>query len=146
MLSICLHIKRILGGKEEMKRFLKNRKGFTLIELIVVIAILGILSAIAIPKFSGIQDSSKVKADAATAAQIVNAARIQEADTGKALTGLADLGSSYMAPGAPQTNPTGTYGLEKTGNLYVVKFTPATGTYKDKEQTVTEGKAFQITP
>lgn len=32
---------------------MKNKKGFTLMELILVIAILGILFAITIPKFAG---------------------------------------------------------------------------------------------
>ena len=44
----------------------KRKKGFTLIELIIVIAIIAILATIAIPNFLAIQRKARVKADIAT--------------------------------------------------------------------------------
>lgn len=58
-----------------MKKVAGN-KGFTLVELIIVIAILAIIMLIAIPNFSGIQRRMQVRADMATAAQIGKATRI----------------------------------------------------------------------
>lgn len=44
-----------------MKKNQSVKKGFTLIELIVVIAILGILAAVLLPKFSGFTDNARKK-------------------------------------------------------------------------------------
>lgn len=41
----------------------KKKKGFTLIELIIVLAIMAIIAAIAIPNFAAVRDNSKKKAD-----------------------------------------------------------------------------------
>lgn len=53
----------------------KNKKGFTIIELIVVIAIIAILAAIAIPSFIGITEKANnavATADARSIATAIN--------------------------------------------------------------------------
>ncbi len=52
-----------------MKKLTRNVKGFTLIELVIIIIILGILSAVAVPKYN----SLRADASEATAQSIVGA-------------------------------------------------------------------------
>jgi prepilin-type N-terminal cleavage/methylation domain-containing protein len=58
---------------KRFNQFKNDKKGFTLIELIIVIAIIGVLAAITVPSVQGYLDDSKQKADDATVEAIANA-------------------------------------------------------------------------
>jgi prepilin-type N-terminal cleavage/methylation domain-containing protein len=67
-----------------------NRKGFTLIELLIVVVIIGILAAIAIPKFANTKDKAKIASMKSDLRNLVSAQEGHFADFATYATGNDD--------------------------------------------------------
>jgi MSHA pilin protein MshA len=102
---------------------MKNQSGFTLIELIMVIVILGILAAVAVPKFVDLSGNAKASACKANMAAIESAAAMAYADSaaaGKAkfpakTSIMASSNNPHFATGKAPTCPSGgTYTYDET--------------------------------
>jgi type IV pilus assembly protein PilA len=74
---------------------LSNRKGFTLIELLIVVVIIGILAAIAIPKFANTKEKAYI---AAMKSDLKNLSTAQEAYFSDGQTYAGTLTTAQFQP------------------------------------------------
>src|SRR5205814_8189431 len=82
------------AGRAKDKTLRSRRSGFTLVELLLVLVILGILAAIVIPKFSGRTEQAKEQAATTQISSLSTALNNFEVDNGaypKGKNGLQDL-------------------------------------------------------
>lgn len=61
---------------------LKDQKGFTIVELLIVIVVIGILAAITIVAYNGVQNRARTTDMQTAAKQVINKAEVYAADTG----------------------------------------------------------------
>src|SRR5579862_8677483 len=93
-----------------MRNFTSRRSGFTLVELLIVIIVIAVLAAIAIPKFVNSSARSKEASLHADLKLVRNAVSVFQSDTGAFPAALTDL--------AVTTAPAN--GLDSTGAVLAI--------------------------
>ncbi len=125
----------MLVKTKNMKPQLKKEAGFTLVEVIAVLVILGILAAVAIPKFFDMQNTAREKAIAGAIGELNGQVALSFAQN--ALNGGiagaydgfdGDIGPEFVLTGQALNTPaTGTIGFVIPAGVHIWNLTWAAG-------------------
>lgn len=81
-----------------MKRHIQNQKGFTLLELMIVVVIIGVLGALIVPNFMSRPDEARVTAAKTDISSIMQALKLYKLDNHRYPTAEQGLGALVARP------------------------------------------------
>ena len=123
-------------------------KGFTLVELMIVIVIVGVLSAVALPSFLGQQNKAKITEATSKMGAILKSAHaeyIYNNDPADATTGATDASTDASTGGKFDYAADGDTPVDANTNILYVTATPKTGTGGDRALVDAAGGAEALT-
>lgn len=101
------------------KRCNHKRKGFSLLELLAVVTILGIIASIIVPRVTVSSDNAKTKVQAHQIATLNAAVERFYVDTGAFPATVGAMGVTYLPDGVPTPPllPAGSYTLDANNRV-----------------------------